>query len=549
MESGRSTSPGTELATIQNSHQLIAQAFHNVELADALLAKLKPMLPWLETDVFMNEKTRAQKAVWPVGMAVGFTGAYSGYKLGAGFGQVISDAIDANAAASSFLQIYFGAVAYTPVAILIGLPTQACFQYYVGLIQRRPGLPTKNDMPWVRYPAAFVAHFLSLFAGLPFVNLQYEELQPLTAIDYIVPICAMIASYCAVIYAENALKESLLNRIETITPELKTTYQNLYARIDSTIAAVNTMPDKDLSNLFKLLKEKISPGENAVEPTVAKIKKLFADSRTEQYEVVRAAKNMFTIFKETTRDFLGYAIGGASTYVLYGLAVQTSDSAYENAGMGALAGVLALSTNAVFTAWLGQKRAANIYDPERSGVLNLTVKGFVTQGLAFCAAGPSTYLAILGANSTFTTILAIVTFVGGGLSKELGLRSLADGAVSLFEDIFRADEPYVQRKKLLKMLGKIRDAISLMHPDQAMAFDAALATAIPAKTEEHTLDIRIDKESDQAPALDMNDSGAPEESASPDRIVFHGQMFTPSSKTNRMTVIPNTHVLSQLKHG
>jgi hypothetical protein len=566
MESGRKTPPGTELTTIQNSHQLIAQAFHHAQLTHAPPAQLQPLLPWLEMDVFRDEKTKTQHAAGSLGMAIGFAGAYSGYILGAGFGQIISAPLHTNSAGSSFLQIYFGAVAYTPIAILIGLPTQARFQYYVGLVQHRPELPTKNDMPWVRYPAAFVSHFLSLFAGVPFVNLQYEELVPLTAIDYIVPVCAMIASYCAVIYAENDLKESLLKRIETVTPELKTAYKNLYARIDSTIAAVNTMPVTDVNELFKQLKEKVM-GENATQHTVTKMKKLFANSSIVQQDVVQAEKSSFTILKETARDFLGYAFGGASTYVLYGLAMQTSDSAYENAEVGALAGVLALTTNAVFTAMLGQKRAAAIYDPERSGALNLTVKGSITQTLAFCAASPSTYLAILGANNTFTTIMAIVTFIGGGLSKELGLRYLADGAVSLFENTFRADEPYVQRKKLITMLRKIRHAIPLMHQDQALAFEAALAAAIPARTPASELNIRIDEASDQAATLSIDartvttiesatpvrinvyDKKEPDNSTSPDRIIFNGQMFSPPSKISQTTVLPDTYVASELKHG
>jgi hypothetical protein len=374
------------------------------------------------------------------------------------------------------------------------------------------------------------------------------------------------ASYCAVIYAENNLKENLLKRIETVTPELKTAYQHLYARIDSTLAAVNTMPEKDVTELFKLLKEKVTD-ENAAQHTVTKMKKLFADSSIEQHAVVQAEKSTLTIAKETARDFLGYAFGGGSSYVLYGLAVQTSDSAYENAAVGALAGILALATNTVFTAMLAQKRAAAIYDPERSGALNLTVKGSVTQTLAFCAASPSTYLAILAANNTFTTFMAIVTFVGGGLSKELGLRYLVDGAVSLFEDTFRAHEPYVQRKKLLTMLRKIRDAIPLMHPDQTLAFEAALAAAIPARTPAHELNIRIDEASDQAANLNtdaptvpttesdtpvpirVNDKKEPEDSVASDRVVFHGQMFSPSSKTKRITVIPDIHVPSQPKRG
>jgi hypothetical protein len=267
---------------------------------------------------------------------------------------------------------------------------------------------------------------------------------------------------------------------------------------------------------------------------------------------VQAEKSIFTIIKETTRDFLGYAFGGASTYVLYGLAVQTADSVYENAEMGAIVGALALSTNAVFTAMLGQNRAAAIYDPARSGALNLTVKGSVTQALAFCAASPSTYLSILGANSTFTMIMAAVTFVGGGLSKQIGLRYLADGAVSLFEDTYRADKPYVQRKKLIKILKKIRDAIPLMHPDQAIAFEAALVAAASEKIQEHEVDIRITQASDQVLnpiRINVNHSDTSEGRPSPSRIVFHNQMFSPSSNANRKTVITESYGPSPFKNG
>jgi hypothetical protein len=525
-----------------NSHQLIQQAFQGAVNAP-VPAKLKPVLPWFEADVFLNETTKLQQLVAPLGLGTGFAGAYSGYILGKGLGTIISATFKANTYGQSFLEIYFGTVAYTPIAILIGLPTKARFQYYVGLLQGRPELPTADDRPYTRFGAGFLSNFLSLFAGLPFIALQYDELKPLTAIDYIVPVCAVIASYCAVIYAENTLKDSLLNHFETPTPELVTARTNLYARLDSTIESITTMSNNDIDRLFKLLIQKSRP-DDAENATQHKLKELFATSRIVPRGTTETSQTTSYKVRRAIRDFLGYSIGGASTYVLYGLAVQTSDSAYENAVMGTCAGILAMSTNLVFTAMLAQRRAAQLYTPDANDNLKPTMLSSVNQGLALCAAAPSTYLAIVGATNTFLTVVAVLTFLGGGLAKKPGFDYLASEAVDFFENLFRYDTPDVQRKNLKKMLLKIKNAIPNMHPDQVIALEKALAEAIPAPTDNHEVSIRIDR----FPAEDKQDP------PSTSCVVFHtGAMFPTSPRQNTSIATtsgePDANSPSLLQYG
>ena len=389
----------------------------------------------------------------------------------------------------------------------------------MGVFQGRPELPTHTDRPRLRLTASVIAHFISLFAGVPFVNLQYEELEPLTAIDYIVPICAVLASYCAVIYAENALKNNLLNRLETVIPELEQARLNLSLRITSSIDSTRTMSQAEVTRLFKLLTQKNQPG-NSNESIYAKLTALFSRSRATLEHI--ASQTMRHTVKKTIRDLLGYSFGGAATYVLYGLAVQTSNSAYENAYMGAFTGALALSTNAVFNAALGQVRAAQLYNPEASNNFRPTIRGSVLQFLASSAASPSTYLAIIAADSTFTMIMAIVTFVGGGLAKYPGFDYLAEEIVSFVENLFYSDKPEVQRKNLIKMLTKIRAAIPFMHRDQVIAFSEALGIELsPALRPE--LEISV-----ETPVADEKQS-----SPSASKVIFHNQAFFPPSPKSK----------------
>jgi hypothetical protein len=375
-----------ETPIIQTSHQLIQQAFQQAE-NPPIPPNLQRLLPWMETDIFLNETTKLQRTVAPFGLATGFGGAYSGYVLGSGFGQIIGSTLKANNMGISALQIYFGTVAYTPIAILIGIPTKNRYQYYVSIFQRRPELPGPDDRPYIRFSAAFLSHFLSLFAGIPFVTLQYDELEPLTAVDYIVPICAMIASYCAVIYVENALKDNLLNRFETVSLELKTARANVFARINSTIDSVTTMSNNDVTRLFQLLTTKHRP-EMAAEQSHAKLKKLFAVSSVTTSTLTERSQTTTYPVRKAVRDFLGYTFGGAATYVLYGLAVQTSESTYDNAVLGIFAGIFALSTNALFNGMLAQQRSAQIYNPDVPKNCCPTLRGSVNQVLAFSAAAP-----------------------------------------------------------------------------------------------------------------------------------------------------------------